>query len=112
MCYFHALFQHSKQFHSDITINSILECRNTFKLSTCLMCVLNACYGNSVGQCKIFYSYRMDTKNDKDRDAHPNCAFSYYVEEGGQSRERRKSVPVLTEHCHYNPYSPRAFTSL
>lgn len=47
MCYFYALFQYSKQFHSAIIINTNLEYKNTFKLSTCLRYALKACYDNS-----------------------------------------------------------------
>lgn len=67
MCYFYALFQYSKQFHSAIIINTNLEYKNTFKLSTCLRYTLKACYDNSRRQCKIFYSYCTNMENDKHR---------------------------------------------
>ena len=47
MCYFYALFPYSKQFHFTIIINTYLEYKKTFKLSTCLRYGLKACYSNS-----------------------------------------------------------------
>lgn len=31
MCHSYALFQPSKQFHSDIIINTVVECENIYK---------------------------------------------------------------------------------
>lgn len=100
MCYFYALFQPSKQFHPDIIINTVVECKNTFKQSTCLIYVLKASYDNSRRQRTIFYSYRIDMKNDKDRWLCTQTEFLLIMQKkGGQSSERRKSVPTLTTHC-------------
>ena len=67
MCYLYALFPYSKQFHFTIIINTYLEYKKTFKLSTCLRYGLKACYSNSRWQRKIFNSYCTDAENDKIR---------------------------------------------
>lgn len=112
MCYFYALFQNSKQFYSAIIINTIWECKNTFKLSTCLIYVLKACYDNSRRQRKIFYACSIDMKNDRDRWDAPKLCFLLWKRKVVQNTERRKSVHIGTKHCHYKPYSPKAFISL
>ena len=61
---------------SAIIINTILECKNAFKLSIYLRYVLKAYY-NSRRQCEIFYSYYIDTKNDKDRWVCTQTVFFY-----------------------------------